>query len=510
VATLEARRVPAQAQGTGPAPPAPRRATPSRSTPAPPGHELFTRLAARMPMQAALRASRTDDAQELEAERMADDVRRGDSDCGCGGSCGDCGDEEPSPARAAALSGAPVFDEADSAERDVRQVMATPASPLDARTRSFFEHRWGAQLGGVRVHTGPDAARSASALGAHAYTVGEDIVFGDADYRPGSEHGRRLLAHELTHVLQQRAAGPALQRNEKDEGIDVAIVLDGAEESALAAKALAGRTIRVYDETDLRDKLKAVGVKIRTLYVISHSNAAGDLQFESQIGTIKWMKAGDIARKLRVSSPPTRHRRWSTSGVQAARGEGGAGQVHDGRGRQVGSRHELLDLRRRLRPRDPRRRAHQDAERRHRPGALRQGLPPAPQQHEGGERKIREELHARAGEGGDRRQVVAKLKEQYFRGNGSLVAEWVSPEYNKKWQAGSLCIKDVTATTKPCKLITVAAAEPLAEPDTRLSEAVPSVESEPVEVASDEAVDEAAVDDAGEAGGAGEETAATA
>jgi len=88
-----------------------------------------------------------------------------------------------------------------------------PGGPLDPPTRSFFEERLGAGLGDVRVHTGDRAAASARALGARAFAVGRDVVFGAGQYRPGTPSGARLLAHELAHVVQQRA-GPAVARRQ--------------------------------------------------------------------------------------------------------------------------------------------------------------------------------------------------------------------------------------------------------------------------------------------------------
>ena len=73
--------------------------------------------------------------------------------------------------------------------------------------RGFFEPRLGADLGGVRLHTGAAAVRSAQALNARAYTLGSDVHFGAGQYQPDSRAGRHLIAHELTHVLQQRQGG---------------------------------------------------------------------------------------------------------------------------------------------------------------------------------------------------------------------------------------------------------------------------------------------------------------
>ncbi len=85
------------------------------------------------------------------------------------------------------------------------RALSGAGSPLDAVTRAFFEPRFGYDLGHVRVHTDARAAASARAMNALAYTVGRDIAFLEDQYAPGTSAGRRLLAHELTHVLQQSA-----------------------------------------------------------------------------------------------------------------------------------------------------------------------------------------------------------------------------------------------------------------------------------------------------------------
>lgn len=79
-------------------------------------------------------------------------------------------------------------------------------SPLDPRTRRFFETRMGRDFRDVRIHCGSGAASAASGLGARAFTMGRHIGFGRGEYRPTEPAGRRLLAHELAHVVQQGAA----------------------------------------------------------------------------------------------------------------------------------------------------------------------------------------------------------------------------------------------------------------------------------------------------------------
>lgn len=82
-----------------------------------------------------------------------------------------------------------------------------PGEPLAPGVRSSFESRLNQDLGHVRVHRGDQAARSAAALGAQAYTVGSHIVFGSGRFDPQSSAGQVLLAHELIHTLQPAPAG---------------------------------------------------------------------------------------------------------------------------------------------------------------------------------------------------------------------------------------------------------------------------------------------------------------
>jgi hypothetical protein len=86
----------------------------------------------------------------------------------------------------------------------VHQVLRSPGQPLGAATRAFMEPRFGHDFSKVRVHAYESAAESARAANAFAYAVGNDVVFGAAQYAPSTGPGRRLLAHELVHVTQQR------------------------------------------------------------------------------------------------------------------------------------------------------------------------------------------------------------------------------------------------------------------------------------------------------------------
>jgi hypothetical protein len=153
-----------------------------------------------------------DDALELEADRVADAVMRvpagaappavGSSGAAVQRKCAACEEEQRMVQRAAVGAG-PV-----EAPPAVHAVLGRAGRPLDGPTRSFFEPRLGADLSGVRVHDDAEAAASARAVSARAYTVGGAIAFGAGEYAPHSDRGQRLLAHELTHVLQQGGAAP--------------------------------------------------------------------------------------------------------------------------------------------------------------------------------------------------------------------------------------------------------------------------------------------------------------
>jgi hypothetical protein len=89
-------------------------------------------------------------------------------------------------------------------------------SPLSEETRAFMEPRFGTDFSGVRVHSGGEAGQMSKELKAQAFTHGQDIYLGAGQYDPGTTAGKRLLAHELTHVVQQ--TGPQVQRQGANDG----------------------------------------------------------------------------------------------------------------------------------------------------------------------------------------------------------------------------------------------------------------------------------------------------
>lgn len=152
-------------------------------------------------LQPKLKIGAPDDLYEKEADEAAERavVQR---KCACGGDpegeCAECRKKRLSVQRVSTGSTAgaeapPIVDE----------VLASPGRPLDEVARQTLERGFGYDFSQVRIHDDSKAATSAAAVDALAYTVGNHIVFGDGQYQPGSSHGNRLLAHELTHTIQQ-------------------------------------------------------------------------------------------------------------------------------------------------------------------------------------------------------------------------------------------------------------------------------------------------------------------
>jgi hypothetical protein len=179
-------------------------------------------------IQAKLTLNQPGDHYEREADQVADQIMRMEAGpsvrlsnvstaaapivhrrCTCGGLCSECQDEPSGEMEQAIqrkhLAGMPA--ENTEAPSIVHEVLRSDGHPLDASTRAFMEPRFGRDLSAVRVHTGDQAARSARAINARAYASGPHVVFGSGQPAAGSMQSRKLLAHELSHVVQQGYGG---------------------------------------------------------------------------------------------------------------------------------------------------------------------------------------------------------------------------------------------------------------------------------------------------------------
>lgn len=176
------------------------------------GNQAMQQLLRAGAIRAKLEVSQPGDAEEQEADAVADRIMRSHagagvvaSSCSCSEdetSCGCLGSGNAKVSRSASAGTARV-QSTPSAHGVLNAMRSSAGHPLDSHSRSFFEPKFGRDLSSVRIHTDSTAAGSARAIDAHAFTTGSDIFFSSGKYVPGTESGMRLLAHELTHVAQQ-------------------------------------------------------------------------------------------------------------------------------------------------------------------------------------------------------------------------------------------------------------------------------------------------------------------
>ncbi len=167
-------------------------------------------------IQRKLVVGQTNDPLEHEADRMADQVMRmpapevapTTAPPRVSHKCDPCEAEERLQTKEARPQSA-----VGEAPGSVHEALSSPGQPLDAATRAYFESRFGYDFSKVRVHIDGNATESAREVNALAYTIGPNIVFGEGRFTPETPAGRRLLAHELAHVVQRAGeSGTTIQR----------------------------------------------------------------------------------------------------------------------------------------------------------------------------------------------------------------------------------------------------------------------------------------------------------
>jgi hypothetical protein len=194
-----------------------------------PGNQALQKMLHSHVIQAKLEISQPNDKYEREADRVAEQVMRMSDPLKAGSTysshsqgasihrtCQECDEEE--------LRRQPL----DNDEEEILQTKEAPGqtpeitpdlaglisglqgrgNPLPKFVRAFFESRFGRDFSQVRIHTDESSAKMARAIDSKAFTVGHDVVFAAGHYTPGTLSGRMLLAHELTHVVQQRKTNP--------------------------------------------------------------------------------------------------------------------------------------------------------------------------------------------------------------------------------------------------------------------------------------------------------------
>lgn len=246
--------------------------------------------------QARFAVGPVNDAFENEADRIADRVVAGNS---------------PSRVRTTAIavqrSNTGHAASLQQAPASVGRTLARQGQPLEPPVRRDMEQNFGHDFSRVRVHTGALAEQSAREMGAHAYTVGRDVVFNAGQYAPQTQSGKHLLAHELTHVLQQSGqAGRTVQREvAPDSGTSATasttpqpprqdyVFIMGQDTAGSSNRfyEVAERYFRAHlpgatfvtDVRNLNDLLGYVANNIQlpigNLYIVSHANEDGTLAF---------------------------------------------------------------------------------------------------------------------------------------------------------------------------------------------------------------------------------------
>lgn len=284
----------------------------------------------RLGVRAKLRVNRPDDRWEREADRVAEQILS----------------ERPMPAHGP-LSVTPLLQRqtAEEEEED-EELQAKPAPgnsvaqersaagtaaeavghggrPLAPALRRFFEPRFGRDLSSTRIHDDARAGAAARSINARAYTLGRHIAFAPGEFAPQTREGRRLIAHELTHSLQQGATLPTIRSIQRDndddnggeaeEGPEIAITFTlGASDfdSTIAIPVGAGGTATLQAHADVEDVTwsiedgsasVAAGTSINEdgEITLAAGQPAGSLMVRATVGT------GYVQRSISVAAAPT-------------------------------------------------------------------------------------------------------------------------------------------------------------------------------------------------------------
>ena len=203
----------------------------------PPARRLIGNQAAQRLVQAKLAINPPGDRYEQEADRAAEMVlgngrmaplpitplatapsRR----CACGGIVGPGGECAACRRKRLALQTkeSQMSSSAPAPKQTAHLLSQSSGQSLPHDTRHFFESRFNQDFSGVRIHTGQEAAEQSTHLRARAFTAGQDIVFGTGEYAPETPAGKKLLAHELTHVIQQNISGLRIQRQPDEKAVN--------------------------------------------------------------------------------------------------------------------------------------------------------------------------------------------------------------------------------------------------------------------------------------------------
>lgn len=255
-------------------------------------------------IQAEFEVSHPDDSSEKDADRVADEVMSGSRPSISSlqrrrpttplqRKCDDCKEEDEQQGTPQTLSRKPAdlagrSQQSGSAVRLASQINATKSggTRIDRATRSFMEDRFGADFSHVRIHTGDQAAEMSRELHAHAFTLGDHIYFGSGRFAPETTAGKRLLAHELAHTIQQSGEFRP-KRIQRDWAIEPPSPADATR--VLTAEEVAA-AIR-YNRSKLGAN-NALIMELRDVLGISHN--APDIDQEFVEAVQRWQAAYNL------------------------------------------------------------------------------------------------------------------------------------------------------------------------------------------------------------------------
>ncbi len=267
------------------------------------GNQAVQRLMKSGALQAKLRIGAPGDVYEQEADRVAEQVMRMPEpavqpkpDCPFvkGSSY-----KEKEEIRQTREVGGETTQGSQAVESRINS-LRDGGQPLPESVRAFFEPRFGHDFSEVRVHLGGAAEQSTRDVNANAYTMGHNIVFGTSQYAPGTIDGRRLIAHELTHVVQQRRAGysPLLDPPASTPEREAAAVAESAASGAQQAQAALGTSVGVARQS-VAGAVDST-VEVRTRAVMGTISATGrplsNAEYEKRNAELK-KKMSSLARR---------------------------------------------------------------------------------------------------------------------------------------------------------------------------------------------------------------------
>jgi hypothetical protein len=213
--------------------------------------------------------------------------------CACGNkaeSSGECAECQKQNYELQRKTAAPETTRTNRIPPIVDEVLNSPGQPLDQATRAFMEPRFDHDFSDVRIHTDARAAESAAAVNAQAYTVGSDVVFAPGQFQPATESGSAVLAHELSHVVQQENVSghsanmishPA-DSSEREADAVAANVLRNDPVNVSEAPSAAIQTLSPSEQRELGVGLGAVGAVALGLTIAGIAGAFDKEDFTQQ------------------------------------------------------------------------------------------------------------------------------------------------------------------------------------------------------------------------------------